>query len=93
MVCSVSMHDYPEQQSGGVVCSHQAVDGLKKPPQRLLKLRLLFSLVQPGRARGKINGNATGKTEKKRERGEHATNVRKHDVISKVDGGEDRGAN
>ncbi len=31
--CRVSVRDYPQQQSGGVVCSHQAVDGLKKPPQ------------------------------------------------------------
>lgn len=28
-----SMCDYPEQQSGGVVCPHQAVDGLEKPLQ------------------------------------------------------------
>lgn len=43
------MCDYPEQQSGGVVCLHQAVDGLEKPPQRLLKVRLLLPFVQPGR--------------------------------------------
>lgn len=31
--CRWGMCDYPEQQSGGVVCPHQAVDGLEKPPQ------------------------------------------------------------
>lgn len=44
-MCRVYVHDYPEQQSGGVVCSHQTVDGLEKPPQRLLKLGLLLPLV------------------------------------------------
>lgn len=47
--CTVNVHDYPEQQSAGVVCSHQAVDGLKKPPQWVLKLCLLLPLVQPRR--------------------------------------------
>lgn len=46
--CRLSMCAYPEEQSGGVVCSHQAVDGLEKPPQRLLKLCLLLPFVQPG---------------------------------------------
>lgn len=38
---------YPEQEGGGVVRPHQAVDGLEKPLQRLLELGLLLPLVQP----------------------------------------------
>lgn len=59
--CGVSMCDYPEQQSGGVVCSHQVVDGLKQVPQRLLKLSLLLPLVQPGKTQcEQMKANATG---------------------------------
>lgn len=52
MVCRVNTLHYPKQQSGGVICSHQAVDGLKEPPQRILKLCLLLPLVQPRMTRG-----------------------------------------
>lgn len=27
------VRDYPQEESGGVVCPHQAVDGLKQLPQ------------------------------------------------------------
>ena len=58
------MCDYPEQQSGGVVGFHQAVDGLKEPPQWILKLFLLFPLVQPVGGQEEMNINVTGKSEK-----------------------------
>lgn len=70
--CRVSVRDYPEQQSGGVVGSHQAVDGLEKPPQRLLKLRLLLPLVQPRGGRRKLMENAT-------ERNRRGQRGRKHE--------------
>lgn len=85
--------DYPEQEGGGVVRPHQAVDGLEEPLQRLLELGLLLPLVQPDgdtrEAQTSAFGNRKRKRKKKRKR-EDGAERRKANVC--LHPGDDGGA-